>query len=100
WAMLSCCYCALGEQAKLRDAAKMMVSEAQTAVQQDTSNGAALCILAVGYANLGQVEKTREWIDRALLVDPDNLSMRYNFACILAANLHDKEAALKMLSST
>jgi len=33
-------------------------------------------------------------------VDPDNLTMRYNFACILAANLQDKEAALKMLATT
>jgi len=97
WAMLASCYLALGEQAKVRDAAKMMVSEAQKAVQQDPSNGAALGILAGGYAILGQVEKTREWIDRALLVDPENLTMRYNFACILAANLKDKEAALKML---
>jgi adenylate cyclase len=78
----------------------MMVSEAQKAVQQDPSNGAALGILAGGYAILGEVEKTREWIDRALLVDPDNLSMRYNFACVLAAMLKDKEAALKMLEST
>jgi len=97
WAMLASCYLALGEQARVRDAAKMMVSEAQKAVQQDPSNGAALGILAGGYAILGQVEKTREWIDRALLVDPDNLTMRYNFACILAAMLKDKEAALKML---
>jgi len=77
-----------------------MVSEAQKAVQQDPSNGAALGILAGGYAILGEVEKTREWIDRALLIDPDNLTMRYNFACILAANLQDKEAALKMLATT
>jgi adenylate cyclase len=69
-------------------------------VQQDPSNGAALGILAGGYAILGEVEKTREWIDRALLVDPDNLTMRYNFACVLAAMLKDKEAALKMLEST
>jgi adenylate cyclase len=96
WAMLSTCYKALGETAKLRGSAKMMVSEAQLAVQQDPSNGAALGILAGGYALLGEREKTREWIDRALLVDPDNLNMRYNFACVLSI-MADKEAALKML---
>ena len=77
-----------------------MVSEAQRAVQQDPSNGAALGILAGGYALLGEEEKTREWIDRALLIDPDNLNMRYNFACVLAGHLGDKEGALKMLQST
>jgi adenylate cyclase len=99
WAMLSCCYQALGDKAKLRDAAKMMVAESQRAVQQDPSNGAALGILAGGYAILGETEKTREWIDRALLVDPDNLNMRYNFSCILSI-MGDKEGALKMLQST
>ena len=75
-----------------------MVSESQRAVQQDPSNGAALGILAGGYALLGEKEKTREWIDRALLVDPDNLNMRYNFACV-SRSCGDKEAALKMLQS-
>ena len=67
-----------------------MVSESQLAVQQDPSTGLRLGILAGGYALLGDKEKTREWIDRALLVDPDNLSMRYNFACVLAV-MGDKE---------
>ena len=100
WAMLSTCYQSLGETVKLQNCAKMMVSEAQRAVQQDPSNGAALGILAGGYALLGEEEKTREWIDRALLIDPDNLNMRYNFACVLAGHLGDKDGALKMLQST
>jgi adenylate cyclase len=100
WAMLATCYQALGEKAKLREAAKMMVSEAQRAVQQDPSNGAALGILAGGYALLGEEARTREWIERALLVDPGNLNMRYNFACVLAAGLGDKDGAIKMLETT
>ena len=99
WAMLSTCYHALGEKAKLRESATRMVAEAQAAVQQDPSNGAALGILAGGYALIGEKERTREWIDRALLVDPENLNMRYNFACVLAI-MGDKEGALKMLDST
>jgi adenylate cyclase len=100
WAMLSTCYQASGERTKVQEAAKMMVSEAQRAVQQDPSNGAALGILAGGYALLGQEERTREWIDRALLIDPDNLNMRYNFACVLAGHLGDRDGAIQMLQST
>jgi adenylate cyclase len=99
WAMLSSCYQALGEKQKRLEAARKMVSEAQRAVQQDPSNGAALGILAGGYALQGEKEKTREWIDRALLIDPDNLNMRYNFACVLAGHLGDSDAAIKMLQS-
>ena len=100
WAMLATCYYASGEKAKHREAGKKMVSEAQKAVQQDPSNGAALGILAGGHAILGESDKTRESIERALLIDPDNLTMRYNFACIFATALGDKESALKMLEST
>ncbi|MEA3057458.1 MAG: adenylate cyclase, partial [Sphingomonadales bacterium] len=100
WAMLATCYEAAGNKDKLREAARMMVSEAEKAVQQDPSNGAALGILAGGHALLGDEERTREWIARALLIDPENLNMRYNFACVLAAHLEDREAALSMLQST
>jgi len=99
WAMLSTCYKAGNEAEKLREAAKRMVSESQVAVQQDPSNGAALGILAGGYALLGDKEKTREWMERAMLVDPDNINMRYNFACVLSIT-GDKEAALKVLESS
>jgi adenylate cyclase len=94
--MLSTCYQAAGEHAKLREAAKKMITESQAAVQQDPSNGAALGILAGGHALLGEKEKTSEWINRALLVDPDNLNMRYNFACVLSI-MRDTDGALKML---
>jgi adenylate cyclase len=100
WAMLSTCYIATNDSAKLREVGKKMVSESQTAIQQDPSNGAALGILAGGYALLGEKDKSREWIERALLVDPENILMRYNFTCVLAAFLGDKEEALKMLAGT
>jgi adenylate cyclase len=78
----------------------MMVSEAQKAIEQDPSNGAALGIIAGGYAALGERERAREWIDRAMLIDPDNVNMRYNFACILASQMGEKEEALKLLDRT
>jgi adenylate cyclase len=99
WLMLSTCYRALGDEEKLREAAQMMVSESQKVIQHDPSNGAALGILAGGYAILGDEERTRESIERALLIDPDNVNMRYNFACFLAGHLGDKEGALGMLQS-
>ncbi|HEU4809894.1 MAG TPA: hypothetical protein VFS69_04470, partial [Sphingomicrobium sp.] len=66
----------------------------------DPSNGAALGILAGGYAILGEKDRAREWIERAMLIDPDNLNMRYNFACVLASYVGDKEEALRLLDGT
>jgi adenylate cyclase len=46
---------------------------------------------------LGQVDNAKEWMERAMLIDADNLDMRYNFACVLAAFLDDKTGALRLL---
>ena len=100
WAMLSTCYIAAGDEKKTREVAAMMVSESEKAVQQDPSNGAALGILAGGHALLGDEERSREWISRALLIDPENLNMRYNFACVLSACLKDTDGAINMLETT
>jgi adenylate cyclase len=35
-----------------------------------------------------------------MLIDPDNMNMRYNFACVLASQLDDKEDALHLLERT
>jgi adenylate cyclase len=48
-------------------------------------------------AALGETDRAKDWMRRALLIDPDNLQMRYNFACTLAASLGDPDAALDML---
>ena len=97
WALLSTCYLALGDAEKVRFVAGKMVSEAERALQHDPSNGAALGILAGGFAILGEKDRAREWIQRAMLIDPDNLTMRYNFACVLAGYVGDKDEALRLL---
>jgi adenylate cyclase len=99
WATLATYHQAQGQRAKLREAAAKMVSEAQKALEQDPSNGAALGIIAGGYAILDEPERAREWIERAMLIDPDNLNMRYNFACVLAVHLDDGDEALRLLDS-
>jgi adenylate cyclase len=97
WAMLVMCCQALGDEDMVQHGATKMVSEAQRALQQDPSNGAALGIIAGGYAILGDRDRAREWIDRAMLIDPDNINMRYNFACVLAGYVGDKDEALHLL---
>ena len=52
---------------------------------------------AVALAALGEAERAKEWMNRALLIDPDNMNARYNFACTLATYLKDPDAALELL---
>ena len=46
---------------------------------------------------MGEKERTKEWIERALLIDPDNMTMRYNFACASVLFLKEMDAAIELL---
>jgi adenylate cyclase len=52
----------------------------------------------VALAALGEAQQSREWSRRALLVDPDNMVMRYNLACALSAYLKDADGAVELLA--
>ena len=52
---------------------------------------------AYALATLGEAERAKERMNRALLIDPDNLSMRYNFACVLLIHLNETDASLDVL---
>jgi adenylate cyclase len=98
-AMLITCYTAMGDTEGARRAALITVSRAEKALAQDRSNGSATGFGVRALAVLGEDERAREWIKRALLIDPDNMNMRYNFACALAVDLKDTDAALEMLET-
>ena len=95
--MLITCYNSTGDKVALRKAAKTALERAERAIAQDPTNGPALAVGASALCMFGDEERAREWIKRALLLDPDNLSMRYNLACSLARELHDPEAAIETL---
>jgi len=95
--MLITCYQALGDPDGARRAAEMTQERAEKAVAHDASNGAALGYGAVSLAVLGDPVRAREWIDRALMIDPENNTMRYNLACSLATYLRDTDAAIDLL---
>jgi adenylate cyclase len=97
WARLVTLYHALGDTPAKKLAAESTIAHAEKVLAHDPSNGAVMSFGAGAYAALGQVDRAREWAERAVLVDPDNLSMRYNFACALAAFGGDEEGALKQL---
>ena len=95
--MLLSCYTALGDEAGLRRTAKIALARSEKALAQDPTNGKAMGFGVNALAALGEGDRAREWIGRALLLDPDNRSMRFNFACALNARLGDVEGALSLL---
>jgi adenylate cyclase len=95
--MLSALYLALGEVEQARDCAAGLIEHVHGALARDPDNGAALAYGALSFAAVGNVERAREWIDRALLLDPENMYMRYNLAWPVLAFLKDEEQALELL---
>jgi adenylate cyclase len=96
-AMLMTCYQAIGDEEGLKRAARLAFERAERALAAEPTNGSAIANGAYALAVFGEADRAREWIERGLLLDPDNLSMRYNLACILTVALHDDDAALDVL---
>ena len=94
--LLMTCYGAVGQAENARRAAHVALARAERILTQDQNNGAAMGYAVCALAFLGEAERAREWINRALLIDPDNMNMRYNFACSLTV-LKETEAALELL---
>jgi len=95
--MLLTCYEGIGDEAQRLKAARTVRDRVQQAVAMDPTNGTALASASSALAVLGDMNKARDWMRRALLLDPDNLVMRYNAACALLRSLGDPEEALDTL---
>ena len=97
-AMLITCYSAIGDTAMALDAAKRTLERAERTIAQDPTNCSALAIGASALNAVGQLDRARDWVNRALLLDPDNFLVRYNLACTLALELNDPEGAIEAIT--
>jgi adenylate cyclase len=96
-AMLLTCQKAVGNSHAARRVAQMLLSRCEQTLDRDPNNGTVMAYGANALATLEEAERAKEWISRALLIDPDNMNARYNFACVLARDLRDFDAALELL---
>jgi adenylate cyclase len=96
--MLIGCYTALGDAEGARRAARITIARAELALAADRGNGRTISHGVTALAVLGEADKAKQWVANGLLIDPDNVAMRYNFACSLAARLNDMDAALALLA--
>ncbi len=96
--MLTTCYHEAGDADQLRRSCQMTVERVEKALTKDPSNASALASGAGALATLGEHQKASDWIDRALLLDPENILMRYNLACVLAKDIKDSDRALEVMA--
>ena len=97
WGMLAASYVALGNLTGVRHCAEKVIVQVEEVLARDPDNGAALAFGAFSFAALGQRDRSQEWLERAMLLDPDNLYMRFNLAWPLIVFLKDKKTAMEIL---
>jgi adenylate cyclase len=95
--MLMTCYHETGEDDQLRRVSRLAVERVEKALAKDPANASALATGAGALARLGEDQRAKDWIDRALLLDPDNILMRYNLACALVTDLGDNDRAVEVM---
>jgi adenylate cyclase len=96
-AMLVTCFNALGDKAEAQKAAKTTLDRAERTIAKDPTNCSALAMGASALTAFGERDRALDWVGRALLLDPDNLMVRYNLACALALELDDPEGAIEAI---
>jgi Predicted integral membrane protein len=92
--MLCMAYRAIGDDDGARRVATKMLEMAQRAIERSASDSSAFGAGANALVMLGDLKRAKEWIERGLLIDPENLNMRYNFACTLIGFTDDHDSAL------
>jgi adenylate cyclase len=97
--MLISCYTAVGNAAGTHRAAEMSLKRAEAILTRDQYNSGVIAYSAYALIALGDGERAKARMGRALLIDPGNFNVRYNFACALCVYLKDKDAALELLAS-
>jgi adenylate cyclase len=95
--MLVSCHTAIGDKEGARRAARRALERCEKIVALEPDNGSALGFAVGALGALGEAERAKEWAERAILLDPDNVNLRYNFACTLIVDLREFDAALDLL---
>jgi adenylate cyclase len=99
WAsgMLNHCYKRVGDMEGARRAAQRTLARTEIIIAKDPNNGSAMGFAIDALSMLGRADRAKDLMNRALLLDPTNMNMRYNMACTLIVDLNDYDAALDML---
>jgi adenylate cyclase len=80
-AMLNLVYRAIGREPEAMRAARSAVEGAERDLALHPENPRPAYLGAVCLITLGEQERAREWLSRALAIDPDDILTQYNVAC-------------------
>ena len=89
-------YRSLGRDRDSTSAARKAIERAESELMLHPENPRAAYLGANALATLGEKDRAREWAARALAIDPDDVLIQYNVACVYSL-LGDLEQAFDLL---
>ena len=98
--MLECCCRGLGDGEGQQDAARRGFERVKKALETNPRDAAAIGNGAMALGVLGDVERGKEWAERAMALEPENYILRYNMACSFVSDLGDRERALDLIEDS
>ncbi|NJD32317.1 MAG: TIR domain-containing protein [Gammaproteobacteria bacterium] len=95
-AMLVMIYRAIGRQQDVSTAARKVVEIAEQELGKHPENPRPAYLGAGSLIELGERDRAREWISRAMATDPDDVLTQYNVACVYS-KLGELDVAFDLL---
>src|SRR5437764_149879 len=89
-------YRSLGRTVEMQAAARKAVERAESGLARQPENPRPAYLGAAALITLGDKDRAREWLARALATDPDDIWTQYNVACVYTA-LGDTDRAFDLL---
>ena len=94
--MLRMVYHSIGRESEVAGVARKAVERAERELTLHPDNPRPAYLGANCLAALGEQDRAREWLARALAIDPDDIMTQYNVACVHSL-LGDFESAFDLL---
>jgi adenylate cyclase len=94
--MLRMIYSSIGRERDVPDIARKVVERAERELTQHPENPRPAYLGAGSLISLGENDRAREWLSRAMAIDPDDVLTQYNIACVLT-QLGDHDQAFDLL---
>ena len=91
------CHQAKGDKAGAISAARRAVERVEKMIAAEPDHGVAMGYGIRALVMLGETDRARHWMKRALLLDPENMLLHYKIACSMI-QLGDMDAAMKYLA--
>src|SRR6185503_17370748 len=93
------CYEAKGDAEGMRIIARHTLERFERIIAQEPDHSTAMSFGITALAALGEKQRAMDWIERALLLaPPEDINLRYNLACAMAA-LGNADGSLDLLES-